>query len=251
MKMAVGIAALLIVFLGLEALVDLALAQLPTIGGTPLSITRILAWLTWPFAVLLGLRPEEWQIGADLLGSRFIETESRRLFQVGRCASHISSTALSAIPHGDDLCSLRIRACGEHGHLCRRYLRIGPASGKGYLAPGAAGSLDRLFDDIADRLYCRSPLLFLAGCGKRPPPAFSHRSEAQRTGQKYDSPLRSLRPCWTAFLRILHEYSTSSRSSISVTATWVKKGVFPQPARKQHSTIPSRKQREPNNGTDP
>ncbi len=82
MKMAVGIAALLIVFLGLEALVDLALAQLPTIGGAPLSVTRILAWLTWPFAVLLGLRPEEWQIGADLLGSRFIETEVAAYFKL-------------------------------------------------------------------------------------------------------------------------------------------------------------------------
>jgi concentrative nucleoside transporter, CNT family len=82
MKMAVGIAALLIVFLGLEALVDLALAQLPTIDGVPLSITRILAWLTWPFAVLLGLRPEEWQIGSDLLGSRFIETEVAAYFKL-------------------------------------------------------------------------------------------------------------------------------------------------------------------------
>jgi len=82
MKMAVGIAALLIVFLGLEALVDLALAQLPTIGGASLSVTRVLAWLTWPFAILLGLRPEEWQIGADLLGSRFIETEVAAYFKL-------------------------------------------------------------------------------------------------------------------------------------------------------------------------
>ncbi len=82
MKMAVGIAALLIVFLGLEALIDLMLAQFPAIGGTPLSVTRILAWLTWPFAVLLGLRPEEWQIGADLLGSRFIGTEVAAYFKL-------------------------------------------------------------------------------------------------------------------------------------------------------------------------
>jgi concentrative nucleoside transporter, CNT family len=87
MKMAVGIAALLIVFLGLEALVDLALAQLPAIGGVPLSVTRILAWLTWPFAVLLGLRPEEWQIGADLLGSRFIETEVGAYFKLAAVQS--------------------------------------------------------------------------------------------------------------------------------------------------------------------
>ncbi|MFZ1804572.1 MAG: nucleoside transporter C-terminal domain-containing protein, partial [Nitrospira sp.] len=87
MKMAVGIAALLIVFLGLEALADLALAQLPTIAGAPLSITRVLAWLTWPFAILLGLRPEEWQIGADLLGSRFIETEVAAYFKLAAVQS--------------------------------------------------------------------------------------------------------------------------------------------------------------------
>ena len=87
MKMAVGIAALLIVFLGLEALVDLALAQLPTISGMPLSVTRILAWLTLPFAVLLGLRPEEWQVGADLLGSRFIETEVAAYFKLAAMQS--------------------------------------------------------------------------------------------------------------------------------------------------------------------
>ena len=89
MKMAVGIATLLIVFLGLEALVDLALAQLPAIGGGPLSVTRILAWLTWPFAVLLGLRPEEWQIGADLLGTRFIETEVGAYFKLAAMQSAI------------------------------------------------------------------------------------------------------------------------------------------------------------------
>ncbi|WP_447600388.1 NupC/NupG family nucleoside CNT transporter [Nitrospira sp. Nam80] len=94
MRMAVGIAALLIVFLGLEALVDLWLAQLPSFGGAPLSITRILAWLTWPFAVLLGLRPEEWQIGADLLGSRFIETEVAAYFKLAAVQS-TSPPALS------------------------------------------------------------------------------------------------------------------------------------------------------------
>lgn len=87
MKMAVGIAALLIVFLGLEALVDLALTQLPAINGAPFSLTRVLAWLTWPFAVLLGLRPEEWQIGADLLGARFIETEVAAYFKLAAVQS--------------------------------------------------------------------------------------------------------------------------------------------------------------------
>lgn len=87
MKMAVGIAALLIVFLGLEALIDLALAQLPMLNGAPFSLSRVLAWLTWPFAILLGLRPEEWQIGADLLGSRFIETEVAAYFKLAAVQS--------------------------------------------------------------------------------------------------------------------------------------------------------------------
>jgi concentrative nucleoside transporter, CNT family len=87
MTMAVGIAALLIVFLGLEALVDLALAQLPAFAGSPLSVTRLLGWLTWPFTILLGLRPEEWQIGADLLGSRFIETEVAAYFKLAALQS--------------------------------------------------------------------------------------------------------------------------------------------------------------------
>ena len=103
MKMAVGIAALLIVFLGLEALVDLALAQFPAFGGVPLSVTRILAWLTWPFTILLGLRPEEWQIGADLLGSRFIETEVAAYFKLAAVQSAspppLSPRSLTAITY--------------------------------------------------------------------------------------------------------------------------------------------------------
>lgn len=86
-KMAVGIAALLIVFLGLEALVDLALAMLPSVKGSTLSVTRILAWLIWPFTVLLGLRPDEWQIGAELLGARFVETEVTAYFKLAAVQS--------------------------------------------------------------------------------------------------------------------------------------------------------------------
>ena len=77
-RMAVGIATLLIVVLGLEAVADLVLGLLP---GS-LSLTRILGWLTWPFAVLLGLRPEEWQMGAEILGARFIEGEVPAYFSL-------------------------------------------------------------------------------------------------------------------------------------------------------------------------
>lgn len=86
-RMAIGIAALLVVFLGLESLVDLALGQFPAVNGATLSVTRILAWLTWPFTILLGLRPDEWQIGADLLGSRFVETEVAAYFKLAAVQS--------------------------------------------------------------------------------------------------------------------------------------------------------------------
>ncbi|MCZ6512585.1 MAG: nucleoside permease nupX [Nitrospinae bacterium] len=80
LKMAVGIATLLIVFLGLEAVVDLALGVLPQMGGTPLSLNRILSWLAWPFTVFMGLRPEEWQTASQILGARFVETEVAAYF---------------------------------------------------------------------------------------------------------------------------------------------------------------------------
>jgi CNT family concentrative nucleoside transporter len=81
-KMAVGIATLLIVFLGLEALVDLVLGLLPQMGEVPLSLNRILGWMTWPFTVLMGLQPEEWQAASQILGARFVETEVTAYFKM-------------------------------------------------------------------------------------------------------------------------------------------------------------------------
>lgn len=81
-KMAVGIATLLIVFLGLEAMLDLALGLLPQMAGSPLSLHRILGWMAWPFTVCMGLRPEEWQTASQILGARFVETEVTAYFHL-------------------------------------------------------------------------------------------------------------------------------------------------------------------------
>ena len=80
-KMAVGIATVLIVVLGLEALVDLALAKS---FGQNISVQTLLGWLTVPFSALLGLRPEEWQLAGQILGSRFIETEVSAYFALAQ-----------------------------------------------------------------------------------------------------------------------------------------------------------------------
>ena len=89
-KMAVGIATLLIVFLGLEAVVDLVLGLLPQMGETPLSLNRILGWMTWPFTVLMGLKPEEWQTASQILGARFVETEVTAYFKLAAVQGGIS-----------------------------------------------------------------------------------------------------------------------------------------------------------------
>lgn len=86
-KLAVGIVLLLIVILGLEELIDMVLKHIPNIAKEPVSITRILGWLTWPFTILVGLRPEEWKLGAHILGSRFVETEVTAYFQLAALQS--------------------------------------------------------------------------------------------------------------------------------------------------------------------
>lgn len=102
-KMAVSIATLLIVVLGLEAVADLLLAQFPQVWGAPLSITRLMGWITWPFVVLLGLRPEEWQLASEILGSRFVETEVAAYFTLAQAQAMtppaFSSRSLTALTY--------------------------------------------------------------------------------------------------------------------------------------------------------
>ena len=81
-KMAVGIATVLIIVLGLEALLDLILGKLPEFLSQSFSVVRLLGWITFPFSILLGLRPEEWEIASQILGSRFIETEVSAYFSL-------------------------------------------------------------------------------------------------------------------------------------------------------------------------
>ena len=81
-KLAISIATLLIIVLGLQEVVDLILKLMPKIYGQPISINRIFGWLVWPFTLLIGLKPEEWEMGSQILGSRFVETEVSAYFQL-------------------------------------------------------------------------------------------------------------------------------------------------------------------------
>ena len=77
LKLAAGISALLIAVLGLVALIDKVLGSLSSwLGMTePLSLIRMLSWLFYPFAFLLGVQRSDVPIAARLLGERVILTE--------------------------------------------------------------------------------------------------------------------------------------------------------------------------------
>lgn len=77
LRLAAGISALLIAVLGLVALADKVLGLASSWFGMaePLSMVRILSWVFYPFAYMLGLRPEDVPAAARLLGERVILTE--------------------------------------------------------------------------------------------------------------------------------------------------------------------------------
>ena len=81
-RIVLGIATVLIIVLGLEAIFDLILSLLPNFHGQPISAIRLFGWLTYPFTILLGLKPEEWEVASKILGSRFIETEVSAYFKL-------------------------------------------------------------------------------------------------------------------------------------------------------------------------
>lgn len=77
LKLAAGISALLIAILGLVALVDKGLGA---VGGwlglaEPISLVRILGWIFYPVAALLGVTAADIPHAARLLGERVILTE--------------------------------------------------------------------------------------------------------------------------------------------------------------------------------
>ncbi len=71
LKLAAGIATLLIAVLGLVGVLDLLLAKL----GGGLSLGRILGWLFTPLTWLLGIEGADLRAASELLGKRMIVTE--------------------------------------------------------------------------------------------------------------------------------------------------------------------------------
>lgn len=90
LKLAAGIAALLIAILGLVALIDKALSLPSQWFGLaePLSLVRILGWVFYPFAALLGIAHADLAEAGRLLGERVILTEVVSYQDMAQMISH-------------------------------------------------------------------------------------------------------------------------------------------------------------------
>jgi CNT family concentrative nucleoside transporter len=80
LKLAAGIATLLIAILGLVGVIDLLLGKL---SGGPLTLERILGWGFTPLAWLLGIETADLAGSSRLLGQRLVETEVLSYVELG------------------------------------------------------------------------------------------------------------------------------------------------------------------------
>ena len=136
LRLAANVGAMLIVFLALTALVNAGLDALGRgLFGTPLSLERLLGWLFWPLAWLMGLPAQDVPKLASLLGQKTVFNEFVAYSQL--------SSALAADP---TWLSERSRIIASYA-LCgfANFGSIGIQIG-GYagLAPERRGDLARL-----------------------------------------------------------------------------------------------------------
>ncbi len=71
----INVIAMLIVIVALVSLVNMMLGLLPDVGGTALSLERMLGWVMTPFAWLLGVPWDQAQAAGQLLGVKVILNE--------------------------------------------------------------------------------------------------------------------------------------------------------------------------------
>jgi CNT family concentrative nucleoside transporter len=74
-RLVVGVAALLIAFLGLIALVDLLLGAVGGLFGLELSISQALGYVFRPLAAAIGVPWHDSQLAGEMLGKRLVATE--------------------------------------------------------------------------------------------------------------------------------------------------------------------------------
>lgn len=136
-KLAAGIAGLLVAVLGVVGLIDLALGALTrpwesSLGG-PLSVSRLLGWLFVPLVVPLGIEGADLMEAARLLGGRFVLTEVWSYRELGMLAEAGSITPRTLVVLSYALCGF--------AHVASAGIFVG---GIGALAPARREDLARL-----------------------------------------------------------------------------------------------------------
>jgi CNT family concentrative nucleoside transporter len=134
LRLAAGIATLLIAVLGGVALLDLALGFVSSpfaeaLGG-PLSLSRILGWAFAPLAWLLGIELADLQTAARLLGERVVLTEVVAYRQLGELAASDAISPRSVVILSYALCGF--------AHVASVGIFVGGISA---LAPSRRGDL--------------------------------------------------------------------------------------------------------------
>lgn len=128
LKLALNVAAMLIAFLGLVAVLNAGLGLL-----FDLSVQRILAFLFWPVAALMGVPGDEVSTLAELLGTKIVLTELIAYGQLGRL---LEAGAVS--PRTQLIASFALCGFANLGSVA---IQIG---GLGAMAPERRADLSRL-----------------------------------------------------------------------------------------------------------
>ncbi len=92
MSLAINVAAMLIAFVALVAMIDFGLGLVP-LAGEPLSLSRLLGWCFTPVAALMGVPWSEAPVVGRLLGEKLVLTEFIAYINLG--AIQASATPLS------------------------------------------------------------------------------------------------------------------------------------------------------------
>lgn len=90
LKLAVNVAAMLIAFVALAALCNFILGLLPEVYGLPLSVERVLGWIFWPVAAVMGVPFEDISALAQLLGQKMFLNEFVAYMELAKIQSELS-----------------------------------------------------------------------------------------------------------------------------------------------------------------
>jgi CNT family concentrative nucleoside transporter len=84
LQLLLNIVAMLVVFVALVALANAALSLLPSVGGQPLSLERVLGWIFAPLAWLIGVPLQEAAVAGNLLGKKTVLNEFIAYLELAR-----------------------------------------------------------------------------------------------------------------------------------------------------------------------